>query len=113
MNHTLDYRGYRFFQSSYSIVPGQAKVSIFSVTRDPGTPPFYAGCIVLCFGVLVIFFVKPSLIKIEKRMARVAAGLPADGPITKEDIAKAKERAKAKKDVAPAKKDEAPASVGA
>ncbi|MDF1666156.1 MAG: cytochrome c biogenesis protein ResB [Planctomycetota bacterium] len=97
MNHTLDYKGYRFFQSSYIDRPGMAKVSIFSVANDPGTPIFYAGCIVLCFGVLVIFFVKPSLIKIEKRMARVAAGLPAEGPLSKEDIAKAKARVQAKK----------------
>jgi hypothetical protein len=93
MNHTLDYRGYRFFQSSYSMIPGQPKVSIFSVTNDPGTPYFYAGCIILCFGVLVIFFVKPSLIKVERRLARIEAGLPAEGPLTKEDIARAKERA--------------------
>lgn len=103
MNHTLDHEGYRFFQSSYIDRPGMAKVSILSVANDPGTPIFYAGCIVLCFGVLVIFFVKPSLIKIEKRMARVAAGLPAEGPLSKEDIAKAKERVQAKK--AAAEKD--------
>lgn len=105
MNHTLDHEGYRFFQSSYIDRPGMAKVSIFSVANDPGTPYFYAGCIVLCFGVLVIFFVKPSLIKIEKRMARIAAGLPAEGPLTKEDIAKAKERAQAKKAAAAAVSD--------
>ena len=84
MNHTLDHKGYRFFQSSYRVdQSAQApSISIFSVVRDPGTPIFYMGCIVLCFGVLVIFFVKPSLIKIEKRRARIALGLPVDGPLT-------------------------------
>lgn len=102
MNHTLDYRGYRFFQSSYSTPKNQPVISVFSVSKNPGTPVFYGGCIILCFGVFVIFFVKPSLIKIEKRLARVAAGLPAEGPLTKDmlDSARKKNRDARAKDTA-------------
>lgn len=75
MNHTLDYEGYRFFQSSYQIIPGEPKSSIFSVAKDPGTPIAYFGFCILCFGVFVIFFIKPSLVKLEKRRTRLALGL--------------------------------------
>ncbi len=47
MNHVLDYRGYRFFQSSYD--PDE-KGTVLSVNNDPGTPPTYLGYLLLTIG---------------------------------------------------------------
>ncbi len=47
MNHVLDHRGYRFFQSSYDM---DEKGTILSVNHDPGTLPTYIGYILLTIG---------------------------------------------------------------
>ncbi|WP_201353597.1 cytochrome c biogenesis protein [Hydrogenimonas urashimensis] len=47
MNHVLDYRGYRFFQSSYDM---DEKGTILSVNHDPGTWPTYLGYLLLAIG---------------------------------------------------------------
>ncbi|HHD75392.1 MAG TPA: cytochrome C biogenesis protein [Campylobacterales bacterium] len=49
MNHVLDHRNYRFFQSSYD----QDELgTILSVNHDPGTWPTYIGYILLTLGML-------------------------------------------------------------
>ena len=68
MNHVLDYRGYRFFQSSYD---GDEKGSILSVNHDPGTLPTYIGYFMLAIGFLWSFLsergrVKALLKKLER-----------------------------------------------
>jgi cytochrome c-type biogenesis protein CcsB len=55
MNHVLDYRGYRFFQSSYDM---DEKGTILSVNHDPGTMPTYIGYILLALGMLLTIFTK-------------------------------------------------------
>jgi len=60
MNHVLDFRGYRFFQSSYIDRPGMTSVSIFAVNRDPGKWPVYIGSIILCLGICILFFLSPT-----------------------------------------------------
>ncbi len=60
MNHVLDYRGYRFFQSSYD---GDEKGSILSVNHDPGTIPTYIGYIMLALGFLWSFLSEKGRIK--------------------------------------------------
>ncbi len=49
MNHTLDYRGYKFFQSSYDT---DEKGTILSVNDDPGKWPTYLGYFLLALGLL-------------------------------------------------------------
>ena len=49
MNHVLDYRGFRFFQSSYD---KDERGTILSVNNDPGKWPTYIGYILLCVGLL-------------------------------------------------------------
>jgi len=49
MNHVLDHRSYRFFQSSYD---QDEKGTVLSVNHDPGTWPTYLGYILLTLGML-------------------------------------------------------------
>ena len=49
MNHPLDYRGYKFFQSSYD--PDE-QGTILSVNDDPGKWPTYLGYILLALGLI-------------------------------------------------------------
>ena len=49
MNHILDHRNYRFFQSSYD--PDE-KGTVLSVNHDPGTWPTYLGYLLLTIGML-------------------------------------------------------------
>lgn len=55
MNHTLDYRGYRFFQSSYD---EDEKGTILSVNNDPGKIPTYLGYLLLIIGCIWSIFTK-------------------------------------------------------
>ncbi len=50
MNHTLDYRGYRFFQSSYD---RDERGSVLSVNHDPGKIPTYIGYLMLAVGFIL------------------------------------------------------------
>jgi hypothetical protein len=49
MNHVLDYRGYRFFQSSFD---RDEQGSVLSVNHDPGTLPTYLGYLLMAIGFL-------------------------------------------------------------
>ena len=61
MNHVLDYKGFRFFQASYSVTP-QYEQTILSVNHDFwGTWITYVGYALLYFGLLMIFFNPHSL----------------------------------------------------
>ncbi len=53
MNHVLDYKGYRFFQSSYDM---DEKGTILSVNHDPGALITYLGYFLLALGLLLHFF---------------------------------------------------------
>ncbi len=58
MNHVLNYKGYRFYQSSYTITPTYEQ-SQLSVNHDFwGTWITYIGYALLYFGLLMIFVVK-------------------------------------------------------
>lgn len=50
MNHVLDYRGYRFYQSSYD---EDEKGTILSVNKDPGKLTTYAGYFLLFAGMFL------------------------------------------------------------
>jgi len=53
MNHILDHRNYRFFQSSYD---QDEKGTVLSVNHDPGTLPTYIGYILLTIGMIWSLF---------------------------------------------------------
>ena len=67
MNHPLDYKGYRIFQSSYVKDPEAGEASIFTVAKNPGIPFIYGGAIVIFVGAFLVFFVPQlsSMLKIE------------------------------------------------
>ena len=53
MNHVLDYRGYRFFQSSYD---ADEKGTILSVNKDPGTIVTYIAYALMTIGMMLSLF---------------------------------------------------------
>ena len=53
MNHILDHRGYRFFQSSYD---RDEKGTVLSVNNDPGKNPTYLGYLMLAIGFILTIF---------------------------------------------------------
>ncbi len=53
MNHVLDYKGFRFFQSSYDM---DERGTVLSVNHDPGTIITYIGYFLLAFGLLINMF---------------------------------------------------------
>jgi len=53
MNHILDYKNYRLFQSSYD--PDE-KGTVLSVNHDPGTLPTYIGYLLLALGMIWSLF---------------------------------------------------------
>lgn len=55
MNNTLDYKGYRFFQSSYK---QDETATILSVNKDPGKIPTYIGYFLLFTGLFLNLFSK-------------------------------------------------------
>ncbi|MBU1669095.1 cytochrome c biogenesis protein CcsA [bacterium] len=55
MNHVLDHRNYRFFQSSYD---KDEKGTVLSVNHDPGTLPTYIGYLLLTIGMIWNLFAK-------------------------------------------------------
>ncbi len=60
MNHVLDYKGYRFFQSSFDM---DERGSILSVNHDPGTLPTYVGYLMLAIGFLWSFLSEKGRVK--------------------------------------------------
>jgi cytochrome c-type biogenesis protein CcsB len=55
MNHVLDYKGFRFFQSSYDM---DERGSVLSVNHDPGTLITYIGYFLLALGFLWSYLTK-------------------------------------------------------
>ena len=69
MNHVLDYRGFRFFQSSYD---KDEKGTILSVNNDPGKLPTYFGYLLLGIG---LFF---NLLNPKSRFRKLAGMVQKD-----------------------------------
>jgi len=74
MNHVLDHKSYRFFQSSYD---QDEKGSILSVNHDPGTLPTYIGYILLALGMIWNLFDKKGRFQRLLRGARKLQGAAA------------------------------------
>ena len=74
MNHVMDYRGWRFFQTSYD--PNTLEWSSFTASHDPGRGIVYLGYILVPLGLLFIVWIKPWLVK-RQALQLAAAGLAA------------------------------------
>ena len=76
MNHVLDHRNYRFFQSSYDM---DEKGTILSVNHDPGTWPTYIGYILLTLGMIWTLFIPngrfQKLLKGARKLQQSAAAV--------------------------------------
>lgn len=69
MNHPLKYGGYTFFQASFQRLSA-GETSILSVSRDPGQAVSFAGYCIVVLGLLLIFFCKPLLRRLDDRSVR-------------------------------------------
>ncbi len=54
MNNPLKYEGWKVYQSGFM----GDDITIFSIMKDPGLTLTYLGCLLLCGGILVIFYSK-------------------------------------------------------
>jgi hypothetical protein len=70
MNHPLKYEGYTFFQASFQRNAAGQEVTILSVARDPGMRVSFIGYCILVLGLLLIFFAKPFLVRLDDRHVR-------------------------------------------
>jgi len=70
MNHILDYKNYRFFQSSYD---RDEKGTVLSVNHDPGTLPTYIGYAMMAFGMFWVLFSRKFRFGQLSKKARKAA----------------------------------------
>ncbi|WP_345993889.1 cytochrome c biogenesis protein CcsA [Sulfurimonas sp. HSL-1716] len=71
MNHILDHRGYRFFQSSYD---QDEKGTILSVNNDPGTIITYIGYLMLAVGMFgSLFMSNGRFAKLSKKAKEISA----------------------------------------
>ncbi len=59
VNNPLKYKGFVLYQSSYD--PEGERYTGLQVTRNPGLIVVYTGFILLCLGIVFIFYVKPFL----------------------------------------------------
>ncbi|HEV7333910.1 MAG TPA: cytochrome c biogenesis protein CcsA [Flavisolibacter sp.] len=76
MNNVLDYKGYRFYQSSFD---NDEKGTILSVNQDrPGTYITYLGYFLLCLGMLLTLFARGSRFRmLNKRLGSIHKNVPA------------------------------------
>ncbi len=64
VNSPLTYKGYKFYQSNYN--PEDPGYSGILVVKDPGLSMVYIGFIMICLGIIYIFYVKPKIIEKHK-----------------------------------------------
>jgi len=58
MNEPLQFAGYTVYQSSYSLEPGRAPLSVFSINKDPGRWLKYLGSIILSLGIIIFVIMR-------------------------------------------------------
>jgi len=81
MNNPLEHKGWKVYQAGF--VGGD--ISIFQVARDPGLIPMYFGCVLLCSGILVMYYSKaythghpgmPKVFDIKSKRRTIHASTP-------------------------------------
>ncbi len=69
MNHILDYKNHRFFQSSYDM---DEQGTVLSVNNDPGKLPTYLGYILLALGLIL------NILNSKSRFRKLASAIQKD-----------------------------------
>lgn len=60
MNEPMKHGGFTFYQASYEADDeGVPRLSVLSVNYDPGRPIKYAGSLMMCLGIISMFYFKP------------------------------------------------------
>ncbi len=84
MNHTLDHRAWRFFQSNYYRYTDKKTrretgefVSVFTVAKNPARGMTYAGCIIVVLGAFVQFYMRSGVFTDGGRLERERAAAKA------------------------------------
>jgi hypothetical protein len=76
MNQPLTYNGLTFYQSGFNDggdpVGQGAKSSTFSVARDPGRRLKYAGSLLICVGIAIMFYMRAYFFKRSPRRVRIS-----------------------------------------
>ena len=102
MNHTLDHRGWRFFQTSYYPYtdkktgrPTGEFVSVFQVSKNPARELIYGGCIIVVLGAFVQFYMRAGVFsdggklqreRAEKARRRLEAKTSPGGSATRPEV---------------------------
>lgn len=71
MNQPLAYGKYRFYQSSFQELPGGAHSSVLAVANDPGRFLKYAGSLMICGGIFIMFSMRSYVFKRVPRLRLV------------------------------------------
>ncbi|MHC4399577.1 MAG: cytochrome c biogenesis protein [Planctomycetota bacterium] len=58
MNRPLDCGRFTLYQSGFEEYPGELDVSAFTVARDPGRLAKYAGSVMVCVGIFIVYYLK-------------------------------------------------------
>jgi hypothetical protein len=58
MNEPLTHRRYTFYQSGFNEGEHGRESSVFSVAYDPGRPVKYAGSLMICTGIAIMFYMR-------------------------------------------------------
>lgn len=71
MNNPLKHGGFTFYQASYEMDDsGAPKLSVFSVNYDPGRSVKYLGSLMMCLGIVSMFYFKPKYSGTHKMLRR-------------------------------------------
>jgi cytochrome c-type biogenesis protein CcsB len=72
MNHELEYKGWRFYQSSY-----HDTTTILSVSKDPGQPIVFVGYVLLVLGMCAVLATRVALTRAKRANEAALAVKPA------------------------------------
>ncbi|RZA04242.1 MAG: hypothetical protein EOP11_15515 [Proteobacteria bacterium] len=72
MNEPLKHGGFTFYQASYEMdeATNKPKASVFSVNYDPGRAIKYFGSLMMCLGIISMFYFKPKYSGTTKALMR-------------------------------------------
>ena len=73
MNHELEYKGWKLFQSSYQQEGGRS-ATVLSVSRDPGQPIAFTGYLVLLFGMTIVLATRAMQARRTAPVGKLAPG---------------------------------------
>lgn len=78
MNNTLDYKGFRFFQSAYQKLDDGKWKTILEINKDPGYIFLAIGWTFMALSMLALYYVKPYLLRIERERKKRATTPPTE-----------------------------------